>query len=76
MRKCLKCQYRVQYGWFYCPSCGSQEFESDEEGSNCPVCGKYLLKQGLLNHIIGTAKNEFYKNPKSPHREYLDKKAL
>lgn len=28
----------------------------------CPICQKKFLKQGLLNHIINTAKGETYRH--------------
>ncbi len=39
----------------------------------CPVCQKRYVPQGLKNHIINKAKQEFFKGQKNYHYKYYYK---
>ena len=41
----------------------------------CPICKIEFLKNGLRNHIINTAKGEFFRGEKTSHKDFFDKHA-
>ena len=64
---CEKCNGHLYSRDSFCSDCGTKNPNLIPDMSECKICEKKILGVGLKNHIIGKAKNEFFKGIKDKH---------